>query len=252
MRKLIFTLTLCMLLSCCKEDIALFEGDSSIYFANDYDTLYVSWGMIPTEIKTQKIQLRVNLFGEVKAYSRKFNIQVEAEETDSLHAQVGTDYLPFPLEYEMPPLTDHILIDIELVRTDTLMKQARRFTVRLLENEEFGFEYMTYRRRKSDDAVISVNDHWAVYMNEEFPRPWWWNRVGEPIFGKWSAKKGILICDIGKIDRPLFYDELTGVDGRLTEARLKFVGRKVYLWLLENPTPDEDGNLMEMGEESIY
>ena len=252
MRKLIFALVLGVIFSCCKEDIALFEGNSSIYFDNDYDTLYVSWGMVPTGIKTQEVQLRVNLFGEVKTYPRKFNILVQAEETDTLHAQAGVDYLSFPLEYEMPPLTDHIFIDIELLRTDTLMKQARRFTVRLLENEEFGFEYMKYRRRKSDDALIPVNDHWAIQMNEEFPRPWWWYRIGEPIFGGWSAKKGILICDIGNIDRPLFFDDLTGVDGRLTEARLKFVGRKLHLWLQENPTPDEDGNPMEMGEESIY
>lgn len=65
-------------------------------------------------------------------------------------------------------------------------------------------------------------------------------------------KKGILICDVGEIDRAKFQADLDGKDGNLTAGFLKFLGRKVYLWLKEHPTLDEDDEPMEMGEESIY
>ena len=118
-------------------------------------------------------------------------------------------------------------------------------------NEELGFEFMKYGKLE-DGTLVSYSHYCVSYMLEEFPRPWWWSRVGEPIFGEWSVKKGILICDVGNIDRALFQGEIDSGNGNLTSAFLRFIGRKVHLWLLENPTMDEDDELMEMGEDSIY
>lgn len=252
MRGWIFFILLGCLLCACEQEVNLYEGGSSIYFDENSAGFYeVSWGTYDTEIKKMNIQLKVNLFGAVKDYPRKFSIKVISEETDSLHSIAGVDYTPFPLEYEIPAMGNYTYINIELLRTDTLLKQARSFTVQLLTNEEFGFEYMNYDLLK-DSSLVMINDHCTIYMDEDFPRPWWWYRVGEPIFGKWSITKGILICDVGNIDREKFHGEIDGIDGNLTEAFLKFVGRKVYLWLQENPTLDEDGEFMEMGEDSSY
>ena len=132
-----------------------------------------------------------------------------------------------------------------------MKKQARTFTVQLIPNEELKAEFTTYDEEE-DGTLVPLNDHCTIYMDEEFPRPWWWWSVGEDIFGEWSQTKGILICDVGKIDREKFQGEIDGIDDHLSEPFLRFVGRKVYLWLLDNPTKDEDGEWMEMGEDSIY
>ena len=253
MRRWIFFMLFGSVLFACKQEIDLYEGESSIYFDDNYAGYYeVTWSTTDSDIKKMDIQLKVNLFGAVKDYPRKFNIQVISEETDSLHACPGVDYTPFPLEYEMPAMVNHTYINIELLRTDTLLKQGRMFTVQLVPNENFGFEYMKYYWNPEDSTNVALNDHCTVYMDEKFPEPWWWYRIGVPIFGKWSVTKGLLICDVGGIERAKLQGDLNGIDGALTEAFLKFVGRKVHLWLQEHPTLDEDGEPMEMGEDSIY
>ena len=252
MKQLILALLLCFFIGACEEDIDLYQGGSSIYFNNGGDdTLWVAWGSVASEEKKMDLNLRVELFGAVKDYARKFSIEVISDGTDSLHAVEGVDFSPMPLEYEIPAWENHTFIPVELLRTDTLLKQARRFTIRLLGNEDFGFEYMNYRLM-ADSSYMMTDDHVVIYMDENFPRPWWWYRIGTPIFGEWSRTKGILICDVAKIDREKFQGDLDGKNGNLTVAYLKFVGRKIHLWLQDNPTEDEDGELMEMGEESIY
>ena len=61
----------------CKQEIDLYEGESSIYFDDNYAGYYeVTWSTTDSDIKKMDIQLKVNLFGAVKDYPRKFNIQV--------------------------------------------------------------------------------------------------------------------------------------------------------------------------------
>ena len=252
MRQWIFFILIGWSLCACKQDIDLYEQGSSIYFDDDFAGFYdVSWSTLDSDIKKMEISLKVNLSGMVKDYPRKFNIRVISNETDSLHSVAGVDYTPLPLEYEMPAMANHMYIDVELLRTDTLLKQARRFTIRLVPNDELGFDFLQYEEL-NDGSLVSVNDYCVIYMDEEFPRPWWWSGVGEPIFGEWSIKKGILICDVGNIDRKLFQGEIDSGGENLTSAFLRFVGRKVHLWLLENPTLDEEDEPMVMGEDSIY
>ena len=252
MRQCFFFILVGWLLCACEQDIDLYEQGSSIYFDDDVAGLYdVSWSALDSDIKKMTIQLKVNLCGMVKDYPRKFNIKVVSSETDSLHSIAGVDYTPLPLEYEMPAMANHMYIDVELLRTDTLLKQWRRFTIQLVPNDELGFEFMKYAVL-DDGSIVSTSDYCVIYMHEEFPKPWWWSRIGEPIFGVWSTKKGILICDVGNIDRELFQGEIDSGNENLSSAFLRFVGRKVHLWLLENPTLDEEDEPMVMGENSIY
>lgn len=252
MKPWIIVVLMSIALGACKQDIDLYEGGSSIYFDDNTGNFYeFAWGPVDSEIKTMKINLRVNLMGQVTDYPRKFNIRVISSESDSLHSVAGVDYTPFPLEYEIPAMQEHTYITIELLRTDTLKKQARQFTVQLLANEELGLDFLEYDEA-DDGTLYPVNNYCTVYMNEEFPRPWWWWSVGEDIFGEWSQTKGILICDVGNIDRAKFQGEIDGIDDHLSEPFLRFVGRKVHLWLQDNPTKDEDGEWMEMGDDSTY
>ena len=252
MKSWIGLLLLGITMSACQQDIDLYEGGSSLYFAENSAGMYeVNWGTLDSDIKKMNVRLRINLMGQVTDYPRKFNIEVISNETDSLHSVAGVDYTPFPLEYELPAMQEHVYIDIEVLRTDTLKKQARRFTVQLVPNDELGNDFLEYAELQ-DGTLVAVNDYCTIYMDEEFPRPWWWWSEGEDIFGEWSATKGMLICDIGKIDRVKFQGEIDGIGDNISVPFLKFVGRKVHLWLQENPTKDEDGEWMEMGENSSY
>ena len=248
-------LLLAITMSACQQDIDLYEGSSSLYFDENSAGMYeVHWGVLNSDIKKVNVRLRVNLMGQVTDYPRKFSIKVVSNETDSLHSVAGVDYTPFPLEYELPAMEEHLYIDIEVLRTDTLKKQARRFSVELVPNDELGKDFREYDE-SSDGTLVALNDYCIIYMDEEFPRPWWWQGDREDIFGEWSAKKGEVICDIGKIDRVKFQGEIDGIGDHISEEFLRFVGRKVQMWLDEkeeegDPVMDEDGEPMIMGEDS--
>jgi len=130
MRQWIFFIIMGCSVCACKQDIDLYEGNSSIYFDDNSAGVYdISWSTYDSDVKKMTVQLQVNLSGMVKDYPRKFNIEVISSETDSLHSVAGVDYTPLALEYEMPALANHMYIDVELLRTDTLLKQARRFFI---------------------------------------------------------------------------------------------------------------------------
>lgn len=84
-------------------------------------------------------------------------------------------------------------------------------------------------------------------MDEEFPMPAWWGIYGDQYFGKWSAKKSILICDVMGISRVEWLKDTTQ---GLSAGYLKFAGKYMQQWLDEHPTLDEDGEPMTMGEAS--
>lgn len=250
MKQIIFILLLFMVFSACNEEvIAPYEGESGMYFdvkQTSLDTMFVAWGLKDSEIKEQTINFKVCLFGDVATYDRKFSIDIISDESDTLRATEGVDYLKFPTEYMIPAHEAETNVKVKVVRMDVLMKQARRFTIRLKETPELQF---LYSRRQTIDSVTTrlVDIQRVVYMDETFPTPWWWSRYGTSIFGKWSATKSKLICDVMGIDREVWIGNLVEP---LTVGYIKFAGKYMHRWLQENPTKDEDGELMEMGPDS--
>ena len=110
MRQWIFFIIMGCSVCACKQDIDLYEGNSSIYFDDNSAGVYdISWSTYDSDVKKMTVQLQVNLSGMVKDYPRKFNIEVISSETDSLHSVAGVDYTPLALEYEMPALANHMM-----------------------------------------------------------------------------------------------------------------------------------------------
>ena len=250
MKQIIIILFLFMTFSACNEEvIAPYEGECGMYFdvaQTSLDTMFIAWGLKDSEIKEQTVNFKVRLFGDVATYDRKFSIDVISDENDTLRAIEGVDYMKFPTEYMIPAHEAETNITIKVLRTDVLMKQARRFTIRLKETPELQF---LYSRRQAIDSVTFrlVDAQRVIYMDETFPTPWWWWRYGNSIFGTWSATKSKLICDVMSIDREVWIGNLVG---SFTPGYIKFVGKYMHRWLQENPTKDEDGELMEMGPDS--
>lgn len=249
--KYLYIVLVGMLVWACEKDLDTYEGGSGIYFDTDEiltDTLVVSWGMKDESVKTQNLTLNVLLYGKVVDYDRKFSIEVVSETSDTSQALENVDYAPFPLEYVIPANEASAEIIVPLKRRDDLEDRPRRFTVRLIENSELQF---LYSRQTSVDSVTTryVDYQRVIYMDEVFPMPGWWSREGQSRFGDWSQTKASLICDVMGIDREVWLGSVGF--GNFTQGYLSYVGKAMYRYLQENPTLDEDGELMEMGPDSV-
>lgn len=233
----------------CEEVVDSYQGESGIYFDNtniSADTLKIAWGLDKSEVRERIVKLRVNLFGNVVDYDRIFTVDIRSDINDTIAATAGIDYKMIKTEYKIPANQEFTVIELPIIRTDILTKHARRFKVILNETPELRFLYS--RETRTDSGEIRKLDiQRVIYMNEDFPRPWWWNEYGENIFGKWSVKKSILICDELNIDRRIWIGNL--VDD-FTIGYLKFAGKYMHRWLQQNPTTEEDGTPMEMGADS--
>ena len=243
MKNLLFLLLILVGCVSCEKEIDTYEGGSGIYFADGglfSDTLRVAWGL------KNSIQLKVCLYGNTADYDRKFNIEIYSD-TDTLSAIEGVDFKAFDTEYVIPANQAEAFIDIDLLRTEDLVKHPKRFVVKLIENPELQFIYTREVAVQIDSVNFKMRDidyQRVIVMNENFPMPAWWNLYGTKYFGVWSQKKSSLICDVMGIDREDF------VGTKLTEGYLKFVGKYMHRWLQDNPHTDEDGKPMEMGEAS--
>lgn len=249
-------LNICLLnlLTGCEQDLNVYTGESSIYFAmTTEDTITHSWGVIDSDIREAVLTLRVNLFGKVTDYPRKFTIRVVSEFPDSVRAIEGVNYRSIPLEYEMPPMADHADIPITLLRDS--VKDISYFEIFLEKNDDFSFDYMQWVQ--PEDSLGNLlepymyDDHRVIRQDEKFPRPDWWTTSMEEWVGEWSAKKGELICEKMNIDRKLFLLPLDS-DKALTRAKMRFIAIQMASYFEENPTYDENGELIKMGESAYY
>ena len=242
-----------ILLNGCEKDLDTYEGGCGIYFNNNEmlsDTVGVAWGMLPGTQKTQTLTLQVDLYGTVAPYDRSFSIEVVSAEDDTLRAEEGVDYDAFPLEYVIPANEASTEINVPLLRRENLSEKPRRFTIKLIENEELRF---LYSRQMMVDSVTyrPLDFQRVIVMTEDFPQPGWWSREGQSRFGDFSQKKASLICDVMGIDRETWLGPV-GFDN-FTQGYLSYVGKAMhqYLQAQDPPILDEDDDPMEMGPDSI-
>ncbi len=77
MRQWLFFIIMGCSVSACKQDIDLYEGNSSIYFDDNSAGVYdISWSTYDSDVKKMTVQLQVNLSGMVKDYPRKFILKL--------------------------------------------------------------------------------------------------------------------------------------------------------------------------------
>lgn len=255
MKRIIYMLILFMIfLGACEEKIDVYEGSSGIYFDPTeavLDTIVVPWGLKNSDIKTQNMNLRVCLLGDVADYDRKFTIQVIADKQDTLSAVEGEDFRLLQKEYAILAGKADALVEIELLRADDLIERPRRFTLRLEETPELGFLYSRMQPLIDTAQVTSlraIDYQRVIHMDERFQTPVWWSLYGENFFGKFSTKKAIFICDQMRYDREDFVASF--VESGLNEGKLRFAARYLHEYLQEHPELDEDGEPMTMGPDA--
>lgn len=252
MKQMFLILFLFFALYACKEEsVDVYAGECGIYFDTRnifLDTISVAWGLQNSDVLEQTLTLKVKLFGNVATYDRKFSVDVVSEADDSLAAVEGVDFRPIVRECILPALQAQTEITLQLLRTPILKTEARRFTIRLNESSELKF---LYSREQYIDSVTTrlLDTQRVIYMSELFPKPTWWSYAGQGPLGDWSVTKSILICDVMNISRTDWIAPLT--ERPVTQGYLKYVGRFMHRWLQENPTMDENGELMKMGPDSL-
>ena len=253
MKKIVYILFYFFACVACEEKVGIYSGDCGIYFDTKemyLDTIFIPWGLKNSDVKEQTLNLRVCLFGDVADYDRKFKVTVVADETDSLRAVEGIDFRPIETEYIIPAKGVEALIEVTLLRRDSLSVQPRRFSIELEESPELKFLFTREQTLNSTEAELRgiesrpLDFHRVIYMDERFKYPNWWPLFGESIFGTYSARKCILICDQMNINREVFVAPLSSA---LTQGYLKFVGKYMHRWLQEHPQEDENGEPMTMG-----
>lgn len=251
MKNIIYISLVCfLLLGCNKNELITYQEGSGLFFDNRailLDTVEVPWGLKNSEIKEQAIRFEVKLFGAVKDYDRPFKIKIEENVSDPNRAEVNVDYKPFPLTYIMPKGQASAFIDITLLRNSELLTTSKNLSIVLEETDELKF---LYSRKFTDSEKVTrlLDTKRVIKMNENFPQPRWWSIYGTGYFGKWSAKKSILICDLMNIDREKWVGNVLAEED-FNEGILKFAGVFVHRWLMQqNPVIlDEDNKPMEMG-----
>lgn len=243
------------ILTGCQKDLDTYQGGSGIYFDHikdqnvlRADTLPFQWGKLDGDIKEETVSLQVDLLGNVVDYDRKFKVSVVPSD-DPETAVEGIDYKPFQTDCVIPANEASTTIDVTLLRTEILQTEKRILTVKLNETDELKFLYSREATDK-DGNVRQIDLQRVIVMDETLPMPSWWygSRIYN-IFGDYSMKKAITICNVMNIDR----EEWLSNDFGNREAYLKFVGQYMHRWLQDqNPSIyEEDGEtLMEMGPDS--
>lgn len=242
-----------ILSSCSKDELITYEEGSGIYFDNSsilLDTITVPWGLKDTEIKEQKVKMEVHLFGKVVDYDRYFNVKVVEENTDTTQAFENIHYRPFPTKYLLKAGEAKVIMEITLLRDESLKKGNKTLTIALEESEELKFIY-SRKTVDSTNTVRLLDIQRVIKMNENFPMPRWWSTYGTMYFGTWSMKKSILICDLLGINREKWVGDVLR-DEEFNQGILKYAGVYTHRWLAEqNPVVlEDDGKPMEMGRDS--
>lgn len=265
-------------LGSCTKDLDTYSGESGIYFNYringgelQTDTVTVTWGSEASDVKEQDLKLKVILFGNAAPYDRSFDIKVETQimpygsdvptgivdengdeimQTYTLDAKEGVDFELPASTYVLPAGKAEVEIPIRLKRRDGLDAANRAFKVSLVENNQLKFlftRYMAVFNEAGGTEGYALDYQRVIVQSDIFPMPRWWSYRGQSVFGTWSSKKAALICDVCGIDRNEWLDDVALGDGYL-----RFCGRRVHLYLQENPQYEDDGSLMTMGESSTY
>ncbi|MGL5683009.1 MAG: DUF4843 domain-containing protein [Marinifilaceae bacterium] len=251
--KKIFISILCLLtFVSCDEEIDIYNGESGMYFSTKdvlSDSIFISWGLKPTDVISQQIDLVVNLYGNTAPYDRPFQIRVVEFTSDSLQGFVNQDFLPVETSHVIPKNSNNVKIPVTILRNPKLKERKRAFKIELIENDELQVLY-SRRTMLEDSTIYELERQRVIVMDEKFPKPWWWSNIGQGIFGTWSVTKSALICDVMKIDREVWVGDLVG---NFTSGYLTFVGQYMHRWLQEQDPQvmDENGEPMTMGDKSI-
>lgn len=235
MNKILFFITACCLLAGlggCEQKIDTWSGDNVAYIDMTADSTIVSFAYMDADIDTVKV--RVNVMGEVREDQARY-VKINLRETNAI---AGQDYETLAETYEVESGQTYCTIPVIVKRPAD--RSEKQLEIALAENEYFRLHYPEDVLTSGSAVTFSRTTHRIIFHNFMKEPPATWN---EYYLGKFSALKYETICGVMEISRPQFLSY-----SYMSFGRLRFIATYMKEWLDQNPTEDEDGNDMRMGD----
>lgn len=228
-------LSLLVLASCKREELAVYQDETNIYFDAGDDTLGISFSA--DTLATYTFRLPVRIMGRLTPSPRPFRLEVDA---DSTTAVLGRDYL-MPADSLLTIGGDSAVRNLRVVvlRSQALRNSTVTLLLKLHPNDAFHTNISTSLLR------------YKVVISDIMDQPEWWDAYSD-LLGPFSRKKVELLM-------PMMQDQLSLNDflefGNYYPGILSDAAGKLHQYLDEMKAKgqtiyEEDGTEMEMGPDA--
>lgn len=182
MKYIVPILIVLFFVSCGKEEMSLYQGESYLYFKDNYqkDSLYYSFFFYP-ERDHLEIPLHIVMSGEMIPENRAFALTVDQKRTTA----GATDYiLPGDCEWKKGVLEDSISYVVKLMKSPRLDTDTLCLVLDLQGDQNFSAGPVFQRKLK-------------IYFSSVKSRPAWWTKdVTDLYLGEYSNEKMELFLEI--------------------------------------------------------
>ena len=227
------------LTSCSENEPMAYEGNPSLYFAND--DINFSFFYAENASDRSTVDITVHAMGPVADVDRSFSLcQLNSGDADA--AQAGVHYLGFDTDemkqaMVIPAGKSEVKLPIVLLKDNSLETQTVRLKIGIRPNENFG-----YGVTERDSTVISFSSQAMK------PTNWkdWYYAFG----ASWGTVKMRFIIDVTGITNfdqvPEDYDYLIYLNGKLKSKLYEYNATH------EQPLQEADGTLIEFENPYIW
>jgi len=235
-------------LSCKKESIPTYSGNTSVYFTTNYrnniDSAMVTFSYSLSSVKDSVFSIPVSVQGMVANADRAIKVVV----LDSSTAKAGVHYelLPQTFMIRKGKLLD--TLKIKLLRTTDIQNTAVSIILQLQPNDYFNTDMQSLVTNSVTGSSFSFVKY-RLMVNDILSKPKYWSVSN---MGNFSRKKVYLTAAVLNLQLKDMFDILLNNTNSLSTPSQSYWGRSMQIYLNQQkaagtPVYDEDGSLMVMG-----
>ncbi|MES2332026.1 MAG: DUF4843 domain-containing protein [Bacteroidota bacterium] len=235
-------------LSCKKEDIPTYSGNTAIYFTNNYrnnvDSGMLTFSYSLSSVKDSVFSIPVSIMGMAADVDRAVKVVV----LDSSTARAGVHYelLSQTFAIRKGKLAD--TLKIKLLRTADIQNAAVSLILQLKPNDYFTTDMQSVVTNSVTGSSFSFLKY-RLMVNDILSKPKYW---GTSTMGNFSRKKVYLTASVLNLQLTNMFDILLNNTNSQSLPAQTYWGRSMQIYLNQQkaagtPVYDEDGSLMIMG-----
>lgn len=248
-------------MGCEKKDIDVFTtDDTGIYFQrsssysgstqNYSNSSSFSFASLDASVEYSILSASVRTMGKVADYDRPFKVVVDEEQTTAIE---GVHYTLNLDTCYIPAGESSANVRVTFFRTEDLMDEEVRLTLRLQDNEYFTCYIDEYKSTNSYTAtgVQLSGTSFRFIVSEMYTEPGYWTSLGTSYLGTWSARKYSVVNSVCELTDDDW--EVAGQSGaKVALGRFNFFALAVQAYLQEQadagtPVLEADGSYMQLG-----
>lgn len=253
--------SLLVFMGCEKKDIDVFTtDDTGIYFQrsssysgstqNYSNSSSFSFASLDASVEYSILSASVRTMGKVADYDRPFKVVVDEEQTTAIE---GVHYTLNLDTCYIPAGESSANVRVTFFRTEDLMDEEVRLTLRLQDNEYFTCYIDEYKSTNSYTAtgVQLSGTSFRFIVSEMYTEPGYWTSLGTSYLGTWSARKYSVVNSVCELTDDDW--EVAGQSGaKVALGRFNFFALAVQAYLQEQadagtPVLEADGSYMQLG-----